>query len=342
MPNIQKNVPLEKYSTMRLGGKAKYFLEASLGGQIRDAVKWAKAQNCEWRVIGEGSNVLFTDKGFDGLIILNRIKGVSFVKQKNGYLLQAGSGENWDNVVRQACEKGLYGMAELSLIPGTVGATPVQNVGAYGRETSELLQSVEALDSKTDNWVTLSAEDCKFAYRSSIFNTTEKGRYVITNVSYNLSSKPLPTPMYAALENYLEEQHVSQRDPLSIRGAVIVIRREKLPDPEETPNTGSFFKNPIVEPELAASILGEYPKAPHFHLPDGRIKLSAGWLIDQAGLKNYAGSGVRTYRKNALVIVNEGAASYAALEGLRNEIIKKVKEFCGITLEQEPEIIKNS
>lgn len=341
MLDVKENVSLARYSTMRLGGEARYFVRATMGGQIRDAVHWAREHNVPWKIIGGGSNILFTDKGFDGLVILNEIKGVSFVKQKGGTLVQAGAGENWDNLVRQVCEKGLYGMAELTLIPGTVGATPVQNVGAYGREISELMHSLEAFDTEEDAWVTLKSDDCGFAYRSSIFNSTQKDRYAIVSVTYKLPNKPFDTPMYAALSNYLKENRIKERDPLSIRGAVSVIRQEKLPDPDKIANTGSFFKNPIVDPETVAPLLGEHTEAPHFHLPDGSVKLSAGWLIDQAGLKNYAGSGVRTYRKNALVIINENASSYAALEAFRDEIIKKVKEFSGITLEQEPEIIKN-
>lgn len=339
MIDVQENVPLARYSTMRLGGKARYFVKVTMGGQMRDAVQWAKEHGVEWRVIGGGSNILFTDKGYNGLVILNEIKGVTFIKQKHGCMVQAGAGENWDNLVRLTCEKKLYGFAELSLIPGTVGATPVQNVGAYGREISELMHSLQALDTKKDEWVTLKPEDCGFAYRSSIFNGKQKGRYMIVSVTYLLPYKQLDTPMYASLAAYLKENNITDRDPLSLRGAVSVIRQNKLPDPDKIANTGSFFKNPIVDSVTAAPLLGQYPTAPHFHLPDGSIKLSAGWLIDEAGLKNYVGSGVRTYRKNALVIINENASSFAALAAFRDEIIKKVKEFSGITLEQEPEIL---
>jgi UDP-N-acetylmuramate dehydrogenase len=312
-----------------------------MGGQVKDAVNWAKENKVKWRVIGGGSNIIFTDEGFNGLIILNEIKGVTFLKEKQGYRLQAGAGENWDIVVRLACEKDLYGIAELSLIPGTVGATPVQNVGAYGREISDIMYSLEAYDTENEKWVTLMPEDCDFSYRSSIFNESDKGRYIIVNVTYMLSTRPLDTPVYASLKEYLNKFHIKDRSPLAIRGAVCVIRQEKLPDPSKIANTGSFFKNPIVEPEKAAKILGEYPDAPHFHLPDGKIKLSAGWLIEKAGLKNYAGDGVRTYKKNALVIINESATSYFSLEGFKEEIVKKVKEFSDITLSQEPEIIKS-
>lgn len=339
MLNVKKNVSLTRYSTMRLGGQARYFVKVAMTGQLRDAVHWAKEHKVPWRIIGSGSNVLFGDEGFKGLIILNEIKSVTFIEEADGCLLQAGAGENWDNVVRQACEKGLYGMAELSLIPGTVGATPVQNVGAYGREVSELLHSLEAFDTEADRWVTLRPEDCGFAYRSSIFNTTHKGRYAIVSVSYKLPLRPFSSPMYASLASYLKENRITERDPLTIRGAVSVIRQEKLPNPEKIANTGSFFKNPIVDAVSAAPLLGRFPKAPHFHLPDGRIKLSAGWLIEQAGLKNYANRGLRTYRKNALVIVNENAESFADLATFRDEIIGVVKASSGITLEQEPEII---
>lgn len=339
MIDIQENVELARYSTMRLGGQARYLTKVAMPGQLAEAVEWAKAGGVPWKIIGGGSNVIFTDDGFKGLIILNVIKGLLFIKEGDITVMQAAAGEVWDNVVRQACEKQFYGIAELSLIPGTVGATPVQNVGAYGREVSEILRSVEAFDTQTSSWVSLGPEDCGFSYRASVFNTTQKGRYAIASVSYTLSKKPLTTPTYESLGAYLDDYHISDRDPLTLRNAVIAVRQGKLPNPDKMANAGSFFKNPIVDSIEAAPLLGQYTTAPHFHLPDGRIKLSAGWLMEQAGLKGYANHGLKTYRKNALVVINESASSSADLVAFRDEIIQRVKDFSGITLQQEPETI---
>jgi len=339
MLEIKENVSLAEYSTMRLGGPARYFTKVTMPGQLAEAVEWARDNNAPWQVIGGGSNIIVTDKGFEGLIIFNAIKGVAFVAKDKYTILQAGAGENWDSVVRQASERQLHGIAELSLIPGTVGATPVQNVGAYGREVSEIISSVEAYDSHTKSWVTLSPEDCGFAYRSSIFNGSERGRYAIASVVYHLPHKAKAAPTYESLAEYLKQYNITEHDPLTIRNAVIAVRQSKLPNPDHVANTGSFFKNPIVDSQTAAPLLGANPKAPHFHLPDGRIKLLAGWLIDQTGLKGYADRGLKIYRKNALVIVNESAESYADLATFRDDIVLRVKDFSGITLEQEPEIV---
>lgn len=337
--DIKENINLKLFSTMRLGGIARYFTNASLPGQLPEAIHWAEEHGLPWRLIGGGSNIIFTDEGFDGLIIHNEIKGVSFVDEGDHTLVQAGAGEIWDHIVRMACEKKLYGMAELSLIPGTVGATPVQNVGAYGREVSEILSAIEAYDSQENTWVTLKPEECGFAYRTSIFNTGQKGRYAIASVSYRLPHQPLNTPLYDSLARYIEEYKISDRDPLTLRNAVIAVRETKLPSPDKMPNTGSFFKNPIVEAIEAAPLLGQHPKAPHYHLADGRIKLSAGWLIDRSELKGYENYGMKTYRKNALVVVNNHATKYSELAAFRDEIIKKVQDRFGIILQQEPEII---
>lgn len=337
--DIKENINLKLFSTMRLGGSARYFTNVSLPGQLPEAIHWAEERGLPWRIIGGGSNVIFTDEGFKGLIIHNEIKGLTFVEEANRTLVQAGAGEIWDNVVRVTCEKKLYGIAELSLIPGTVGATPVQNVGAYGREVSEILSAVEAYDSQTKTWVTLHPEDCGFAYRTSIFNESQKGRYAIASVSYYLSHQPLNTPVYDSLARYLEEYSISDREPLTIRNAVVAVRQSKLPSPDKIPNAGSFFKNPIVDALAAAPLLGQYPKAPHYHLADGRIKLSAGWLIDQAELKGYENHGLKTYRKNALVVVNEKATAYADLVKFRDEIVEKIRQRFGIILQQEPEVV---
>ncbi len=333
------NLSLADYSTLRLGGPARYFLDVTSATQLAEAIEWARLNKLAWQVIGGGSNIVFADEGFDGLIIRNKIKGIEIKEQGSATLLQAGAGESWDGVVQLSCEKGLYGLAELSLIPGTVGATPVQNIGAYGREISETLSHVEAYDSHTKTWKTLTAAQCKFSYRTSIFNSTEKHRYAIASVTYKLSHEPREAPLYASLAQYLEKYNVTARDPFTIRSAVIAVRQIRLPDPTRLPNLGSFFKNPIVDTMTASRIAKKHPDMPKYPAAHGSIKLAAGWLIEKANLKGYAAHGLYTYKENALVIVNDTAQSARDLFAFRDEIIARVQQQFGITLTQEPEIV---
>ncbi|MBL8159034.1 UDP-N-acetylmuramate dehydrogenase [Candidatus Saccharibacteria bacterium] len=334
-----ENVPLSGYSTMRLGGPARYFTDVALPGQLSEAIEWARSNRLPWRVIGGGSNIVFEDAGFQGLIIRNRIRGVSFATDGQDVILQAGAGEHWDDIVRLSCERGLYGIAELSMIPGTVGATPVQNIGAYGREISEVLSSVTVYDSHDSSWKTLLPEDCRFAYRSSIFNSTEKGRYAIASVTYRLSLTPHGAPLYASLASYLSGFEIADHDPFTIRSGVIAIRMTKLPDPGKVANLGSFFKNPIISAVQAEKIMKKHPEMPVYPTADGRIKLAAGWLIEKAHLKGYENHGFCTYKENALVVVNKSSRSSSDLHAFRQEIITRIKAQFGVTLEQEPEII---
>src|SRR5690606_38981828 len=223
-----------------------------------------------------------------------------------------------------------------SSIPGTAGAAPVQNIGAYGQEISETLVSLEAYDIKSDQLVTLQNIDCNFSYRNSIFRSTAVGRYVITSITLQLSKNAPQPPFYQAVQDYLDSNGITFYTPQIIRDAVASIRKDKLPDPAEKPNAGSFFKNAIIEDWQLTDLKNSYPDIPVYDLPDGKFKVSTGWLIEQTGLKGQLLHGIRVHDKNALILINESAASYSQLEAAREQIRGAVRDTLRITIEQEP------
>ncbi len=250
--------------------------------------------------------------------------------------IKIGAGESWDEVVARTVEMNLSGIEAMSSIPGTVGATPVQNVGAYGQEIADTLIKLDAYDSKTDTFVTLSNEACGFSYRHSIFRGEAKGRYVITYVYLRLFvSAPTP-PFYDAIERYFNEHKITLFTPKIIRDAVVDIRRNKLPDPTSRPNTGSFFKNAIIDDWQYNELLKDWPDMPAYPLGSKQVKIPTGWLIDKVGLKGELLHGMRVHDKNALVLINESATTYSDLALAREEIIARVRDTFRINIEQEP------
>lgn len=336
---IHLNVSLKDYSTMRLGGMAEALTTITTKDELVEAVTWAEQHQKPHLMLGGGSNVIFSD-GYPGLIIINALHGFEVVHEDtNGATIRVNAGENWDEVVGRTVSMGLSGIEKLSAIPGTAGATPVQNVGAYGSEIADTLIELEAYDTNKKQFVTLAKADCKFSYRTSIFKSPYNRHYIITSITLRLAKTNPEPPFYATLQTYLDKHNITTYTPQTIRDAVIAIRAQKLPDPSIIANTGSFFKNPIVDKGILAHIQLSHPDAPHYDMPDGKVKLLAGWLIDSAGLKGYRAHGMRVYEKNALVFVNESAQTYADLEAFKQEIIKKVElAFC-VTLQQEPELI---
>ena len=335
--DIHTNIPLKNYTTMKLGGNARFMTEARTPDEVAAVYRNAKPQNLPVFIIGGGSNVIAKDEGFAGIIVRMRIPGFQIVADDiNSTTIQIGAGEEWDSVVKRSVDMRLSGIEAMSAIPGTAGATPIQNVGAYGQEIADTLQSVQAYDSREDKFVTLTNDDCRFAYRQSIFRDESVGRYVITSINLKLS-KNLPTPpFYDALQKYLDENNIQIFTQEIIRNAVIAIRNTKLPDPRTLPNTGSFFKNAIVENWQLDALRAINPDIPLFEMGDGRYKVPAGWLIEQAGLKGQLLHGIRVYDKNALVLVNESATSYNDLLAARDEIIGQVRDKFRIQIEQEP------
>ncbi len=335
--NIQQDVPLSLHSTMRLGGPAKYLAEVSQPAQIPELIAWAKEKSLPVIMIGDGSNIVWKDGGFPGLVLVDKLKGFSV----EGETVEIAGGENWDEAVKLSVEAGLSGLEFLSLIPGTAGATPVQNVGAYGQEISKVLVSVHAYDAQDNDFVILGPEDCGFGYRTSRFKTVDKGRFFITGITLKLAKDDPQPPFYDSLQKYLDDQQITEYTPGAIRAAVIAIRSSKLPDPAKVANNGSFFANPIITKQVFEDLQVQYPGLVSWETDDGQAKISAAWLVEQAGFGNMSDSetGMGTWPLQALVLVNQHAKSTADLLKYKQKIVDKVKDMFGITLEQEPELL---
>lgn len=341
--HIQHHVSLRNYSTMRLGGSAAYLTHVTSTTEVEQAIHWAQQRKLAIVMIGSGSNIVWRDEGFNGLILVNQIMGFTeWQEDSKNHYITIGAGENWDNVVKRVTAKGLTGIEGLSLIPGTAGATPVQNVGAYGQEISQTLVSVEAYDLHTNQFVTIPNKDCKFSYRKSRFNGSDRGRFFITSITLHLLHQNPQPPFYQAVESYFKEHGAPSRiTPQLMRDAVIAIRQSKLPDPAIIPNNGSFFGNPVVDSDVFARLQAVYGDLPHRITENGQIKLSAAWLIDQAGLKGFKDpeTGMAIWPLQPLVFINETAQTTAQLIAFRQKIINAVKKKFGVTLEQEPELL---
>lgn len=335
--DIHTNIPLKNYTTMRLGGNARFMADAHTPEDLQEICKNAKSQGLPIFILGGGSNTIVHDEGFAGIVVRNRIPGFEVVADEPGQTtIKVGAGENWDETVKRTVEMNLSGIEALSAIPGTAGAAPVQNIGAYGQEVAETLVSLEAYDTHEDRFVVLQNADCGFSYRHSIFRGEAAGRYVITSITLRLYKTAPQPPFYAAVQDYFDEHNITLYTPQAVRDAVMEIRKNKLPDPAVVPNAGSFFKNAIIEDWQLADLKKEYPDIPTYDMPDGRYKVPTGWLIEQAGYKGKTLHGMRVHDKNALVLINESATSYAQLASARDEIIGAVRDKFRIAITQEP------
>jgi len=342
MMKIRENVSLRNYSTMRLGGAARYLADVKNHQDLQQAVNWAADNQLPIIMIGRGSNIIWRDEGFSGLVLVNKFKGREVLAEDNhSATLKIAAGENWDETVKWTVDKKLSGIEYMSLIPGTVGAAPVQNVGAYGGELAYTLLELEAFDAQFKTFVKLQNHECGFSYRSSRFKTTDRGRFFITSITLNLRKAPPAPPFYNSLQRYLDENGISKYSSKTIREAVIEIRRAKLPDPEKVSNNGSFFTNPIVEAAKFEELKRTYPEIKGWAVADGRVKIAAAWLVEQAGFKGVRDpeTGMATWPKQALVLVNENARGASDLLAFRQKILDKVQQMFGIALEQEPEIL---
>lgn len=340
---FEEDVSLAKYSTMRLGGNAKYLCHAKSEDDIEEAVKFAQTHKLKIHVVGGGSNSIFSDQGFDGLIIVNQIPELEFTEDADSTVATVGAGENWDEVVEKTVELGYSDIAALSLIPGSSGAAPVQNIGAYGQQVSDSIISVRAYDLKNKEWSDILQQDCSFSYRTSRFNSEDKDRFIISSIKLRLSRKGVEQPFYADVEKYFNSHGISLNTvtPAQLRKAVIAVRQAKLPDPSTVANTGSFFKNPVVSPETLKNLHKHYPALKAHKTDDGNLKLYAGQLIELAGMKNVHDkeTGMATWKNQALVLVNEHAKTTADLLTFKKKVITSVYAAFGITLKQEPEFI---
>jgi UDP-N-acetylmuramate dehydrogenase len=336
---VQENIPLAPLTTLKIGGAARFFVQAETEQQIIEALDFAERNEFDLFVLGGGSNVLIADEGFDGLVLQIALKGI----ERNENLVKAQAGEDWDEFCQFCIEKNLAGIECLSGIPGFVGATPVQNVGAYGQEVSETIVKVRVYDRKTKEILELTNADCQFSYRTSIFNTTEKNRFIVLAVTFNLKENGEPKIVYKDLLAYFGEAEPTLAET---RGAVLEIRRAKsmVIDPQD-PNAksvGSFFKNPIVprakftEIVETARNLG-IANVPNFAVDENQVKIPAAWLIENAGFeKGYTSGGAGISTKHTLALVNRGSASAKDILALKDEIQAKVKKKYGVELQPEP------
>jgi len=327
---------------MRLGGLARHFAAAKTIEDVEKLGKWAQEHNLPIITVGSGSNIVWKDEGFAGLVIANQIKGREIVDENDGVTLKIGAGENWDEVVGWTAEQGLSGIETLSLIPGTAGATPVQNVEAYGQQIADTLQKVQVYDTQDSTFKELSAEDCNLSYRNSRFKSTDHGRFIICYIWLKLSRGQMSPPFHRGLQSYVDENNITDFSPASLRKAIIAIRSAKLPDPAEVANNGSFFKNPFVPAQEFRRLQQRFPDILNYPGNDGTVKLSAMWLIERAGFSagyHDSSTGMGLWPKHALVLVNEHAHSTADLLAFKQKIVEKVEQTFGVILEQEPELL---
>lgn len=339
--NVLHDVPLGDYSTMGLGGRAAHLVTIEKRMDLLEALSWAQAQSVPVVMIGGGSNIIWRDEGFPGLVIVNGIQRYeTFNEDDENVYITAGSGEKWDTVVERTAQAGLTGIEALSLIPGSAGATLVQNIGAYGQEIAQTLVTAEVFDTQIGDFITMRADDCGFGYRTSRFKTVDRGRFYITAITLHLTKGQMQPPFYASLAKYVADHGVTDLSPVNIRQAVIAIRNSRLPDPAVVHNTGSFFANPIINNDELAVLREIHPDIPNWSLGDNRAKIPAAWLIEKAGFKAYHDrqTGMATWAAQPLVIVNESAKSTADLLVFKEMIVSSVRDTFGITLEQEPEL----
>jgi UDP-N-acetylmuramate dehydrogenase len=340
---LQENVALAPFTTLQVGGPARYLVSAKSISDIREVIDFAHSRGAELFVLGGGSNLVVSDRGWPGLVLKIDIKGIEERAEQGKVIFEAGAGESWDDLVARAVARDCAGVECLSGIPGSVGGTPVQNVGAYGQEVSETIHAVVVLDLRDGQVRELCHEACGFGYRTSIFNTVEMGRFIILRVSYCLTPGGAAHIEYADLKKYFEEE--TRPSIAAARNAVREIRARKAmlltPGDDDCRSAGSFFKNPVLtQPEFAQLTRNADSKGmqlPSYPALNAQHKVSAAWLVEHSGfVKGYVTGNVGISRKHALAIVNRGGAKAAEIIALRNEIQRRVKELWGVELHPEP------
>jgi len=334
---ISNKQDLKPYNTFGISVSAAHFAVFSSIEELKYAIR--QFPNEELLILGGGSNVLFT-KDFNGLVLRNEIKGFEITdRTMDSVIVKAGAGEVWHEFVLKCIDEGLAGLENLSLIPGSVGASPMQNIGAYGVEIKDVFHSLEAYHLSSGEIHTFDAKNCEFGYRESVFKRKLKGQYVILSVSFKLSSNPNLNTSYGAIESELKNKGIETPTIKDISNAVIAIRSSKLPNPKEIGNAGSFFKNPVVDEVVVTEILKTYPDAPNYPAEPGKRKLAAGWLIEQAGWKGKTIENYGVHKLQALVLVNYGGATGQQIWDLSSAIIASIEAKFGVTLEREVNIL---
>ncbi len=338
---ILQNVPLSQKTTLKLGGRASFFVSIASVGELGEAVSWSRERGLPYFILAGGSNTLFPDSGFDGVVIRIDIRGLWYEKRGDETFVTAGAGEEWDSFVSETVKKNLWGLENLSGIPGSVGATPVQNVGAYGAEVSDCVEWVNVYGVRTRKIKRIKKQGCQFAYRNSWFKG-EKGKdFVIVSVCFRLSKKSAPSLSYLDLKDYFK-RHKKEPSQDEIRNAVLTIRRRKFPDLSILGTAGSFFKNPIVESGKAGILKKHFPEMPMFLLPSGKTKVSLAWILDkQLHMKGIRQGNVGTFKRQPIVLVRYDGATSSELVAFSEKIQKLVADKVGIKIVPEVTIIKN-
>jgi len=336
--NIREEVSLKRYNTFGIDVKTKFFTEVSAVDDVREICSDKQFGKTRKLILGGGSNILFT-KDFDGLVIKNNFKGIAVDKENTEHVyIKAGAGENWHNFVLHCISQNYAGIENLSLIPGNIGAGPMQNIGAYGVELKDVFHELEAYEISSGDIRKFSADDCRFGYRESVFKNIHKDKFIIISVTLRLHKKPEYNTTYGAIEQELEKMGVKELNIAAISQAVCNIRRSKLPDPAEIGNAGSFFKNPVVSNELFQTIKNEFPSVVGY--PSGKeMKLAAGWLIEQCGWKGYRKDDYGVHKNQALVLVNYGNAKGDDIYNLSQDVMDAVNKKFGVVLEREVNIV---
>jgi UDP-N-acetylmuramate dehydrogenase len=336
---IYKNIPLKKYNTFGLD----YFAECMIRVKTEKEAISLFNGTLTWKkpllILGSGSNILFTSD-FKGTILYPEIKGIKIEEEEpynRNVIVSAGAGVNWDDFVAWSVNKGFGGIENLSLIPGKVGATPVQNIGAYGVEVRDRIVKVRTININNGSIRVFNNSECEFGYRNSVFKNREKGKYLVTRVYYRLTINPLLNLGYESLKE--EVNKLGAETLINVRQGVINIRQSKLPDPEIIGNAGSFFKNPVVESSVALNLKNEYPDIPVYKDREGYMKLASGWLIERCGWKGERRGDAGVHDKQALVLINYGKATGKEIYNLSEDIKKSVYEKFGVDLEREVEIV---
>ena len=339
MLEIKNNINLKPFNTFGIEAFCTYFAEINSTEDFLALLKTDIYKNNLKLVLGGGSNLLFT-KDFNGLVIKNNLKGIEIVSENNEEIIvKAAAGENWHAFVLWCIEKGFCGLENLSLIPGCVGASPMQNIGAYGVEIKDVFSSLEALNTITGLKKVFDTAECEFGYRESVFKTKYKNQFFIISVSFKLSRLPKLNTTYGAINSELEAMKISNATIKDVSNAVIAIRQSKLPNPAETGNAGSFFKNPEVSKEKYDALKKSFDALVAYPLPNGNFKLAAGWLIEQCGLKGFEKEGAAVHSKQALVLINKNNCTGKAVFDLSGYVLQKVFDKFGVTLEREVSII---
>lgn len=335
--NIAENISLKSYNSFGIDVSARYFAKFSSINELLNLLQDSRAKNL--LVLGGGSNILFT-KPYDGFIIKNELKGIEVLREDSEfYYVKVQAGENWHSFVQYCIEHNYAGVENLSLIPGNVGASPMQNIGAYGVEIRDVFYELEACHLKEHTIHTFGLADCHFGYRESIFKNKYVNRFAIINVTFRLRKQPEFHTGYGAIEQELAKMQISELTIKAISEAVISIRRSKLPDPAKMGNAGSFFKNPLIPVTQFEELKKSYPSIPGYPAQENKIKIAAGWLIEQCGWKGYRKSDAGCYDKQALVLVNYGYATGQEILALSESIIQTVTAKFHIVLEKEVNII---